>query len=334
MRKGSITVFALIAMLVVFMICLYLSHIAVMQSHLQNNLRDKLQNNYDLETSLNVLINDLNGEESEIYKSIIKYCNAPLRDYKDTINLNISDKRVSTVANIEYKLADNKTIMDVVIKSPIKNYSAFLNAQIEFVNEIFTFNNLSFLNNSTFTSRSDLEQEFYDFWASLSNNYEIPPLKSGMKSISLYHSEEITLKRIKSNEYHVYRKEADENYHLLNNEAFIYIENKANYDKVKLIIDSDNNNDYFKGIIYVEGDVYIVDNFKFNGIIILNGGKIYIEDGKSAIITGKLIASDNFVIPEALELKYSPEIMNKYGIYLPCYIKGELRNSKIVYWME
>jgi hypothetical protein len=26
--------------------------------------------------------------------------------------------------------------------------------------------------------------------------------------------------------------------------------------------------------------------------------------------------------------------MNKYGIYLPCYIKGELRSSKIVYWME
>ncbi|TFZ39748.1 hypothetical protein E4100_06870 [Soehngenia longivitae] len=331
MRKGSITVFALIAMLVVFMICLYLSHMAVMQSHLQNNLRDKLQNNYDLETVLNVLINDLNDDKSEIYKSIIKYCNAPLRDYKDTINLNISDKRVSTVANIKYKLDDNKTIMDVVIKSPIKNYSAFLNAQIEFVNEIFTFNNLSFLNNSTFTSRSDLEQEFYDFWASLNDNYLIPPLKSGMKSISLYHSEEITLKRIDSNKYHVYRKEAYDNYNLLNDEAFIYIENKANYDKVKLIIDSDNNNDYFKGIIYVEGDVYIVDNFKFNGIIILNGGKIYIEDGKSAIITGKLIASDNFEIPEGLELKYSPEIMNKYGIYLPFYIKGELRNSKIVY---
>lgn len=333
MRKGSITVFALIAMLVVFMICLYLSYIAVMQSNLQINLRDKLQNNYDLETALNVLINDLNDDESEIYKSIIKYCNAPLKDYKDTINLNIRDNHISTVANIEYKykLDDNKTIMDVVIKSPIKNYSAFLNAQIEFVNEIFTFNNLSFLNNSTFTPRSDLEQEFYDFWKSLSDNYKIPPLKSGMKSISLYHSEEITLKRIKSNEYRVYRKEADENYHILNDEAFIYIENKANYDKVKLKIDSENKNDYFKGIIYVEGDVYIVDNFKFNGIIILNGGKIYVEEGKNVKITGKLIASDNFEIPEGLELKYSPEIMNKYGIYLPYYIKGELSNSKIVY---
>jgi hypothetical protein len=302
-----------------------------MQSHLQNNLRDKLQNNYDLETAMNVLINDLNDDKSEMYKSIIKYCNAPLRDYKDTIELNIRDNHISTAANIEFKLVDNKTIMDVVIKSPIKNYSAFLNAQIEFVNEIFTFNHLSFLNNSTFASRSDLEQDFYDFWKGLSNNYKIPPLKSGMKSISLYHSEEITLKRIKSNEYHVHRKEAYDNYHILNDEAFIYIENKANYDKVKLIIDSENKNDYFKGIIYVEGDIYIVDNLKFNGIIIINGGKIYVEEGKNVKITGKLIASDNFEIPEGLELKYSPEIMNKYGIYLPYYIKGELRNSKIVY---
>jgi hypothetical protein len=331
MRKGSITVFALIAMLVVFMICLYLSHITVMQSHLQNNLRDKLQNNYDLETVLNVLINDLNDDKSEIYKSIIKYCNAPLRDYKDTIELNIRDNHISTAANIEFKLDDNKTIMDVVIKSPIKNYSAFLNAEIEFVNEIFTFNNLSFLNNSTFTSRSDLEQEFYNFWESLSDSYEIPPLKSGMQSISLYHSEEITLERINSNKYHVYREEAYENYHILNDEAFVYIENKANYDKVKLKIDSENKNDYFKGIIYVEGDIYIVDNFKFNGIIIINGGKIYVEEGKNVKITGKLITSDNFELPEGLELKYSPEIINKYGIYLPYYIKGELRNSKIVY---
>jgi len=325
MKKGSITVFALIAMLVVFMICLYLSHITVMQSYLQNNLHDKLQNNYDLETSLNCLINDLSDEDSEIYKSIIKYCNAPLRDNKYTIDL------VSTSANIEFKLDDDKPIMNVAIKSPRKNYSALLNAKIEFVNEIFTFNNLFFLHNSAFTARQDLEQELDDFWTIIGDNYEIPPLKSSMQSLSLYHSEEITLKRIKNNEYQVHRKEAYDNYNSLKEEAFIYIENKANYEKVKLIIDSNNKNDYFKGIIYVEGDIYIVENFKFNGIIILNGGRIYIEDGKSAIITGKLIASDNFELPKELELKYSPELMNKYGIYLPHYIKAELRNSKIIY---
>lgn len=334
MRKGSITIFALITMLIVFMICLYVSHITVMESYLQNNLRDKLQNNYDLETSLNCLINDFKKADSEVNKSIIKYCSSPLMNQHDSININHGDLEENVVADLDYNIKDNHPYVNVSIKSPNKNYNALLKANIDFVNEFFTFNNLFYVNDNSFITRPDLEKDLLDFWSVLADSYEIPPLKSGMHSMTLYHSEEITLKRISTNEYKVYRKEAVDNYYKLPSEAFIYIENKAKYDKVKLIIDSNNENDYFKGIIYVEGDIYIVDNFKFNGIIIVNGGEMYIEDGKSALITGKLISSNSFTLPEALKVKYSPEIMNKYGIYLPNYIKGELRNSKIIYWLE
>ncbi|MBC7087250.1 MAG: hypothetical protein H5T96_02040 [Tissierellales bacterium] len=331
MRKGSITVFALITMLIVFSICLYLSYITVMENHLQNNLKYKLQNNYDLETSLNYIVNDFNVVDSDINKSIIKYCNSPTINNKDVIYVKNKDENDEIAADLEYNLKDNNTYLNISINSPNSNFNAKLKASVDFVNEVFTYNKLPYVNKLSFIERPDLEDELVRFFSSIDDSYKIPPLKSGMSSLSLYHSEEIKLKRINANQYWVYRNEAIENYSIMTNEVFIYIENKANYDNVKLTIDSNNKYDYLKGIIYVEGDIHIINNLNFNGIIIINGGEIYIDEGKNATITGKIISNNEFILPDGLQFKYSPDIMNKYGVYLPNYIKSKIKNVKIIY---
>ncbi len=125
-----------------------------------------------------------------------------------------------------------------------------------------------------------------------------------------------------------------DNYNLKNKESYIYNEKDyldyslVNYDKINLI--ANNNNLYltiendskmYSGVLIVNGDLFITCDFYFRGLIIINGGRLIIEDGNNLYVNGAVITNNHDLKPENLVTNY--EFTNKliYGSYLTNYIK-------------
>lgn len=83
------------------------------------------------------------------------------------------------------------------------------------------------------------------------------------------------------------------------------------------------------GIIYVEGDINISTDFQFNGIMIVNGGKLNVEKGINFSVDGMLInLSDEVLYKDNLDIEYNRRLIYKYGTYLPGFVDIKLNLIK------
>lgn len=82
------------------------------------------------------------------------------------------------------------------------------------------------------------------------------------------------------------------------------------------------------GILYVEGNLIINQNFQFNGIIIINKGDIIVNTDISPSIMGMLIHRGEVESIYDLNIVYNRDNVYYYGIHLPGFIYPQLEVIK------
>lgn len=99
--------------------------------------------------------------------------------------------------------------------------------------------------------------------------------------------------------------------------------------KIRKSDESDQNR--LSGIIYIEGDIKIENDFDFNGIIIVNEGEILLEQGSKLNLNGMVIYCNNenpIELGENFNLNYSLGQVQRYGNYLPGFFDIDLDRIK------
>lgn len=125
-----------------------------------------------------------------------------------------------------------------------------------------------------------------------------------------------------------------DNYNLKNKENYIVNEkeyldyNLMSYDGINLIINNnnlcltnENDSKMYSGVLIVNGDLFISCDFYFRGLIIINGGKLIIEDENTLYLNGTVVTSNYDIKPENLVTNYEFTNMIIYGCYLNNYIE-------------
>lgn len=95
------------------------------------------------------------------------------------------------------------------------------------------------------------------------------------------------------------------------------------YNKnINLHINSPDYPTTMDGIMYIEGDLIISSEFKFNGIIIISGGSIIVNSEITPIINGIIISNgdDGWFDPDSVTINYSSKYIYDYGTYLPGFL--------------
>ena len=99
-------------------------------------------------------------------------------------------------------------------------------------------------------------------------------------------------------------------------------------DNIKLSISLNNNIKPLKGIIYVEGDVFIESTTKFFGIIIIKDGTLTVKEGAIFDFRGKLI-SDSDLDTTGIKAVNAYDVVSKVGIHLPGFYKPVIQYIKV-----
>ena len=90
-----------------------------------------------------------------------------------------------------------------------------------------------------------------------------------------------------------------------------------------------DNNLFLQGVLYVEGDLIINQDVDFQGIIIVNKGNIFIEEGIKLKIIGMILyRGEEELNLDSIEYRYDEQIVYKYASYLPEYVKPKIKLIK------
>ena len=73
--------------------------------------------------------------------------------------------------------------------------------------------------------------------------------------------------------------------HLSKTEVFLVIKNDDNSScQLSVYSEGDKSDNKMKGILYVQGDLNLYDNIEFNGIIVIDGGKLNVYSDRKSVV--------------------------------------------------
>lgn len=333
-NDGFITIMALAIMSIILISSLYLMYTYSLEYMIVTSTVNSMQSYYFSEGKVYLILNHEKYLDSimphirqfvkDIYIKIIKGISIQL-DYEDLFE---GDKNNIVSANI-YHDYDGRIILELKTKSTYRNVTREVVSKITVINELFE---LGIPVVSVYSLDDKKQHMFDDYMNYLKNNLEIPELDSGIYGTCLEDYEEIRL----INDSNAYNIECYRN----GLEYPVKVETFAT-DKIFLIVRQNSigsqvsfmdlnalGNFKLSGIIYVEGDLIICSDFEFNGILIVDGS-IRIDPSANMKVNGILLyKGEESIEDERLQLQYDFANIRKYGIYLPEFIKLNIRNIK------
>ncbi len=119
----------------------------------------------------------------------------------------------------------------------------------------------------------------------------------------------------------------------INKKIVFVVGKKHQRENIELNIRKSDENDEnsLSGIIYIEGDINIENDFDFNGIMIVNGGEIILEQDSIFNLNGMIIYCNNespIELGENFNVNYSLGQVQRYGNYLPGFFEIDLDRIK------
>jgi hypothetical protein len=96
----------------------------------------------------------------------------------------------------------------------------------------------------------------------------------------------------------------------------------------KLVLDSRSSYSGIKGIIFVEGDLEIISNLKFSGIIIVKNGDIVIKNNAVVSISGMIVSNNTLTIDPSL-VKRADDVVGQLIFHLPGFFRHEIDSIKV-----
>lgn len=331
-RNGSILIFVLLSFMLITVGGLTAVYMASEQIEIGNSSIKKIQSQYLAESKINKVFYDERYYEEQLLPTLMDHS----RQVNAVYTLDHSDvflKDENYVVSGKIHNLDGKRHLELSTTSVFEGIKTNVKAYGSVFTDIFNDNNPALTYNTIREDHIDKLDVFIDEASFI----DLSTLPSRVEGIELNNYESIKIEnKVDGN---------TSNYNILtrtivsNDEGGEIIEESIyktlRYDQITFIMAKNpplgkkasfhiNDNVYFRGILYVEGDLVISSYFHFLGVIIVNGNILIDENLVSKPrIDGALLYNGNLDL-ENWDLKYQIDNINLYGIYLPNIIEPKL----------
>lgn len=263
-------------------------------------LKNKSYNKFKLELELELDNGDLINQDN------IKLIRA---EFDKNLNRNSKPNQFYIKVDSKVNNSNSNLIGDIVITNNIFTYGKpiikpsddiLVNKDIQtFFNDFMEEDVMLFQPTEKFTSVIDIDAEIFEIY--IDENKDFYLLKDGIKYT--YLNEEFL--RL----FAINKKGTN-----------VYIEKYKEIDNIIKLA----------GILYVNGDLIINNNLNFQGIIVVNNGKIRVGDDVYFENDGLLISNNKDLIETSsnVKLKYNHDIIFEMGPYIPGYIDFKIKNIR------
>lgn len=329
-RKGSITIIAIYIFIIMISSTTMLLYFSTLQSALSRNQITKLQSRYTNENDLNNLIYNEEIKDKYIKDKIFKrYRTDFIEGHKYSIDLETSDKLKETIkkASFEINNIDNREIIYFSIASNYGGIVSNILASGPFINNIFELNKSFLSEDSLLTEDKEMLLDFVSNLEEKNWDYD-PKIISKAKKINTNNNLSIELISKERKNLLSQKKiiknigELNESYEFFKSDSMIIHLKRNDIENKKLTIGNEESENLITmaGVLYLEGDLIINENFEFEGLIIMNRGNIIIREGNTLTIKGMLLSKESEIDMNSIDLIYSQDLIWKSASFLPGFL--------------
>lgn len=337
-NNGFITILSLLVMAILLISAMFLAYTYTLEYQISNANRNNTQSFYSAESKIYLTLNDDKYYENQLLPRIERYIKlnrlGPKFDYKirlDKDELLLDD--TNNIVNIDFiGEYENEKFM-LTAQTSHMGIRNKVNAEVSIYNDLFTMG-IPVLTYNTISE--DQYGEFDNYFSYLSNHIEIPLLEEEMTNVLAKDYEEIKIIEDADNKIYAEFYRGNQNNliykNILNsNKVFLLLKNNKLHPTMSIISENDGKIK-LEGIIYVEGDLYICNDFEFKGILIVNGS-IFTNPLININIDGVVLyngSSQELEEHEGIIINYDFNNIKKYGLYLPKFIDLKINKVKVI----
>ncbi|MCF6460079.1 hypothetical protein [Clostridium sp. Cult3] len=338
-NKGFISILALLVMATILVSSLFLSYSSNLEYMILNSSKNNTQAFYLAEGKILMVLN-----KDKYYKDMLL---PRLEEYLKKGRIADPDKKIIILddedmiegdnynrINLSFSKEDNRRLIELQTQAIYNNIKRKAIAKLTIINEIFEMGlpvvSTSILKNE----KTEIYMGYMDY---LQQEIQIPPLNSDMMGIEAMDYDRINIIKRIDNQTNVelYRNSIEmpiKGYTLNREKVFLLAQNTGNgITIVSILSEVPSDLIVLKGIMYVEGDLKVYNDMEFNGILIVNGGKIFVEPNIKAKFNGIVLGenAEELLDYEDVEVNYSIHEIKNNGIYLPGFIDPKVEVIKI-----
>ncbi len=335
-RQGSILILVLLVFLVVLMGALYILHSSTMHMYIARNNSINNQGFYTSEGKINMCIYEDKYYNIQLYPIIFnefRNNNLSIKDYVLLYNEDLDTHDTIKKVDVSFEIIQNRKCMKLVSQSKQDNILSSASSFYTIINEIFEWG-IPILHGDYLDNIQN--DKIIDYISELDKNIIMPKLPTNVNGINSYDCDSVTINSINFKNLEVVYIREDKviktdriitPYKV--NDLIIVISDL--YGKgTNLSINNSEKATKFDGVIYIEGDLIIKNEFIFNGIIIINNGKIVVNTDINPIINGIIIGNgeEDWIDLSRVNVTYDFIPIHHYGTYLPDFLKTEFLMTK------
>ena len=330
-RKGFVSIISLIVMAVLFLMVLYLLYTTELGYKILSATISKNQSYYQSEGKLYMSIYDEKYYKNQLYPSILKELRKEgpkIKDHKLVIDINDLEPG-DNLENVKMSFIDEekRVKLKLLAESNFNNTNTSVTSIISLINEIFEINK-SILTLDVIEEKH--KRDFEELFKLICKDINVNTCNesSNIIGIEYLNYNKVILEKKDNKNYEILAlRETMENPSIQGihkDEIFIVVK-PFNDNPVNLFIGYNNSNGKIdlSGIIFVEGDLIISQDFDFKGIIIVKGGTILVDPNINSKIQGLIIIENIKDLDEFIKetgIIHSRHAIYKYGTYIPGFL--------------
>lgn len=336
-NNGMISVYALITMSVVISVVVFIVYSYSMEFQLVSSSQKNIQTNYISDSKIKLVLNDDEYYNDQLLPRIKRYIQYGWITTNLRITLDEKDLAEEDPYNIVYTyFSEDKLTGEITLElntsALYKQIKKDISAKYTLINEFFG-KRIPIVSPNTLDDKEI--EEFNKYLEDIRDKIILPPSDEmfGVSAIG-YEEVEITKESDHKTIIQLFRNNIQDpvkSVHLISEEVFLI---SANNDMIPNVhIRNENKLDTLNlsGILFIDGNLIVCDDFDFSGILIINGEMIIQLD--TAVNINGIVLTNNikeeYLQNGKLNVTYDFYSFRKYGVYLPKFI--DLRESIIKY---
>lgn len=294
------------------------------QIEIANNSIDKIQNQYLAESKINKIFYDDRYYQEQILPSIMNHNDKVNRNHTYTLEQSDIFFDDNNRVNGRFYDLDGKRYIELSTISEYQGITTPMKAYGTVFNDIFNEKNPALSYNTINVEHLDKFNLFMN--GIRMDSIDIDTLPDSITAMELYNYEQIRVENGRNQNYRIITKYftlEEEDISINNNQqVFMIVGNPQSNINPEVQIKDDV---FFRGILYIEGDLVIKSPFWFLGIIIVKGDIIIDEDlVKKPRIDGAILYNGELNLNN-WDLRHHITYLNLFGIYLPNFIEPKLQ---------
>lgn len=335
-RGGFISIIALIIMSVLLIMVIYLGTISELGHLILNSNNSKTQGYYQSEGKLYLSLYDDKYYKNQLYLHIIdvfrknNFATTSKSVIIENLDLDYDDNEKNV--RLEFYEKDNRVGMDIIARSRNNDIVTGLTSSGTLVKKIFEME-YSILSDELVDEEYKDELENILFQINDEINVDNCYRPESLFGIDFKQYSEIVFKKKDSINYELNskRETMTDPYTVgfKGREAIIIARKPENQDLNFFIGEPDNPSSDIEltGVLYINGNLIISDNFRFKGILIVENGEIIINTSNGPKISGLVILNNienynDFI--EKTDIIRDKRMIYRYGTYLPGFLDPKI----------